>query len=359
MTLAQQLQRCHLTQLTPYASARRSMTQQGVWLNANEAATTPSSQQSLNRYPSFQCDVLNVAYANYAQVKPEQVLSCRGSDEAIDLLIRSFCEPGHEAILITSPTYGMYAISAQTQGVQVIDVPLIATTANQLQLNVSGISRALEQFSIKLIFLCNPSNPIGNCLSLAAIAQVLDTVGSRALVVVDEAYIEYAAASFAQPLHTVTSWLSRYPQLVVLRTLSKAFGLAAIRCGFALANCDVIEVLRKVIAPYPLPQPTIDYASAALSYEGINNMHAAVQTTVKIRDEFMAQLAGKRWLHRMWPSVTNFILLQVDNAAELVNNCAQQGVLIREQSHQLGLANTIRISIGSRSELQRLLEVLP
>src|SRR5690554_3216416 len=146
MSLAAQLQRQHLAQLTPYASARRSMSGGAVWLNANEAPLTPSlssNSKPLNRYPSFQSEPLNAAYASYAAVQLQQVLSCRGSDEAIDLLIRSFCEPGKDSILITTPTYGMYAISAQTHGAFVRDVPLRTAADNSLQLDLDAIATEL------------------------------------------------------------------------------------------------------------------------------------------------------------------------------------------------------------------------
>lgn len=357
MSIAEQLQRQHLAALTPYASARRSMTGDGVWLNANEAPYTPSlstGDAELNRYPSFQSDSLNGAYANYANVGTEQVLSCRGSDEAIDLLIRSFCEPGRDAIMITTPTYGMYAISAQTQGTNVIDVPLIADADGDLQLNTKAMLAALD--SVKLVFICQPSNPLGNRVDRDALQGFIEAVGSRALVIVDEAYIEFVDDSNQA---SAAQWLNDYPQLVVLRTLSKAFGLAAIRCGFALANTDIIEVLRKVIAPYPMPQPSLQAATTALSTPNIARMQALVADTKALRDEFMQWVSGKSWALKVWPSVTNFVLISVPNAAQLVSDCAAKGVLIRNQSAQRGLNNTVRISIGSATEMQKLMEVLP
>lgn len=353
MSLAEQLQRPHLAALTPYASARRSMSGDGVWLNANEAPYTPSNGvdgTALNRYPSFQSDTLNSRYADYAGVELTQVLSCRGSDEAIDLLIRSFCEPGRDGIMITTPTYGMYAISAQTHGANVIDVPLVADADGALQLDTQAMLAALD--NVKLIFICNPSNPLGNTVNREALAAFIEAVGSRALVVVDEAYIEYTTQSTAQ-------WLSRYPQLVVLRTLSKAFGLAAIRCGFALANRDVIEVLRKVIAPYPMPQPSLQAAIAAVGPEGISAMRALVDDTQALRDQFVQWVSNKPWALRVWPSCTNFVLINVPDAGQLVSECAAKGVLIRNQSAQRGLNNTVRVSIGSAAEMQQLMEVLP
>lgn len=361
MSIAEQLQRQHLAALTPYASARRSMSGDGIWLNANEAPFTPSNGvdgEALNRYPSFQSDALNGAYANYAGVKLEQVLSCRGSDEAIDLLIRSFCEPGSDSIMITTPTYGMYAISAQTHGARVIDVPLQAANDGGLQLNTAAMLDAVrnDENSVKLVFICNPSNPLGNQVNRDDLAAFIDAVGSRALVVVDEAYIEFVDNSSAA---TVASWLEKYPQLVVLRTLSKAFGMAAIRCGFALANSDIIDVLRKVIAPYPMPQPCLQAAARAVDTAGIKSMHTLVSDTKMLRDQFVAWVKTKAWALKVWPSTTNFVLISVSDAAQLVSDCAAKGVLIRNQSAQRGLNNTVRVSIGSATEMQKLMEVLP
>ncbi|PWW15951.1 MULTISPECIES: histidinol-phosphate transaminase [Pseudidiomarina] len=364
MSLASKLQRAHLAQLTPYASARRSMSGGNVWLNANEAPSTPlaavadnaMSGNDLNRYPSFQSAALNQAYASYAEVSAEQVLSCRGSDEAIELLIRTFCEPGRDSIVICPPTYGMYAISAQTHGAGVISVPL-----QQQQLDVPAILEQVQTAAqtVKLIFVCNPSNPLGNNLALDSLQQLLQQVGERAIVVVDEAYIEFAAASSVQALNEVSSWLQQYPQLVVLRTLSKAFGLAGIRCGFALAPADIIEALRKVIAPYPLPQTTVTVATQALSDAAINAMQQQVAATNTQRERLLAALADASWVTKIWPSCTNFVLLTVTDAAAIVAHFAAAGILIRNQSQQLGLANSVRISIGSAAEMDQLLKVFP
>ncbi|KFZ31616.1 histidinol-phosphate aminotransferase [Pseudidiomarina salinarum] len=359
MSIADRLQRQHLRDLTPYASARRSMSGGAVWLNANEAPLTPSQPPDgaqANRYPAFQSSTLNQAYASYAGVSEEQLLSCRGSDEAIDLLIRTFCEPGQDRVMICPPTYGMYAISAQTHGAGVTEVPLIARGRN-LQLDLAAIYSQLDQ--VKLIFICSPSNPLGNELATDDLENLLEQVGERALVVVDQAYIEFAATGQPDKLNQLTGWLARYPQLVILRTLSKAFGLAAIRCGFALAGRDIIQCLRKVIAPYPLPQSTLDYATGALQPEAISAMHAMLTTVTEQRQRLLTALTHRQWVKRIWPSTTNFVLLSVTDAAALVASCAEQGVLIRNQSQQLNLSNSVRISIGSSQEMDQLLEALP
>lgn len=366
MSLAEKLQRQHLAELTPYASARRSMSGGNVWLNANESPYAPdytAPQQALNRYPEFQDPGLLAAYAAYANVRSEQILMGRGSDEAIDVLIRTFCEPQQDRIMICPPTYGMYAISAQTQGAGVVSVPLInasnsAGNDTAWQLDIDGIQAQLER--VKIVYLCNPSNPLGNALRAADIRAVLDAVGDRALVVVDEAYIEYASLD---GVDSVVGWLQDYPQLVVLRTLSKAFGLAGIRCGFALASQAIITTLQKVLAPYPLPAPTVTIAKQALELKALTQMQTQLATTQQQRQVLVAalqQLQGQAnsYIRKIFPSVTNFVLLQVTNAAALVAYCQQQDVLIRNQSAQLGLENSVRISIGTENENQAVIALL-
>ena len=364
MSLAQQLQRQHLSSLVPYASARRNANSDtpALWLNANESPYSMDYTldcSDLNRYPAFQSAALNQAYAAYAKVAEQQVLSCRGSDEAIDLLVRAFCEPNRDAVMITTPTYGMYAISAATQGAAVIDVPLLLNASQNNaagQLDVDAICQRLQdvnaELAVKLVFLCSPSNPLANDLQPESLKRVLNAASEQALVVVDEAYIEFSQ----QP--SVSSWLNDYPNLVVLRTLSKAFGLAGARCGFALANSDVIQVLQKVLAPYPLPELTLQVAQQALEASAIAHMQASVQRTAVERmrwQQALAQLAG---VGHVYPSVTNFILLAVDDANALVNHCRADGILIRDQSAQPGLNNCVRISIGSADQNQRCLTSL-
>ena len=228
-TLARQL----VKELVPYASARSSMSGGTVWLNANENALAPAYQLdgTFNRYPSCQPKAVINAYAAYAGVGAEQVLVSRGADEGIELLIRSFCEPKLDSITICPPTYGMYAISAQSNQTAVDKVLLL----NSEQLDLDGIFATRP----KLVFICSPNNPTGDLIPREQIIAVLEHFSGKALVVVDEAYIEFAPQASVVPL------LSRYPHLVVLRTLSKAFGLAGLRCGFTLASPDVINALKK------------------------------------------------------------------------------------------------------------------
>ena len=256
----EQLARANVRALTPYMSARRLGGNGDVWLNANEfplPVPFELSQQTLNRYPECQPKLVIERYAAYAGLTPEQVLVSRGADEAIELIMRAFCEPGQDAILFCPPTYGMYSVSAETIGIEYRTVPALS----DWQLNLPAIAEQLD--GVKVVYLCSPNNPTGNLINQDDIRQLLAMTAGKALVVADEAYIEFC------PQATLTGWLKDYPHLVILRTLSKAFALAGLRCGFALANKPVIDLLMKVIAPYPLATPVADVAGQALSDQGI------------------------------------------------------------------------------------------
>lgn len=350
MSIAQQLLRPHLRDVTPYASARRSMSGGSIWLNANESPYSGDYEvntDQLNRYPNFQSSTLNQAYARYAGIKADQLLSHRGSDESIELLIRSFCEPGQDRIMICPPTYGMYSISAALNNTPVVSVPL---RSDNWQLDLDAMQQQSDQ--VKVVFLCNPSNPLGNSLNADDVRQVLEFFNDKALVVVDEAYIEFSASdSFA-------SLINQYPNLVVMRTLSKAFGLAGIRVGFTLSNRDVIQALVPVLAPYPLPDVSIQIAEQALSAD---NQVLIRQNTIEAqleRDRLIAALPKLAFVKQIYPSDTNFILLQVEDVDAIMQHCQQAGILLRNQSAQQGLSNCLRITVGAPAENDALLEVL-
>lgn len=332
--------------LVPYASARSSMSGGAVWLNANENALAPAYQLdgTFNRYPSCQPKAVIDAYAAYAGVAPEQVLVSRGADEGIELLIRSFCEPKQDSITICPPTYGMYAISAESNQTAVNKVLLV----NNEQLDLAGIFATTP----KLVFICSPNNPTGDLIPREQIIAVLEQFQGKALVVVDEAYIEFA------PSATVVPLLSRYPHLVILRTLSKAFGLAGLRCGFTLAAPEVINALKKLIAPYPIAEPVAQIAAQALAPAGIAQMQQSVATINQLRQEFYQFAQGLEGVQKVWPSNANYVLLQVADAAACVAALINEDILIRNQSSQLGLSQVVRVSIGNPDEMQRLKQAM-
>jgi histidinol-phosphate aminotransferase len=361
-TLAEKLAREELINMVPYQSARRlfsnksasenkMVTQSKIWLNANEASGSGIYQvnsDNINRYPDFQPDNLINAYGNYAQLNSKNILATRGADEGIELIIRTFCQAYRDNILICPPTYGMYAISAENHGAGIVKVPLI-----DQQLNLETLKTQVGK--VKVVFLCSPGNPTGNLLTAESIKATLEMFGDTAIVVVDEAYIEFS------PEHSTASWLNDYSQLVVLRTLSKAFALAGLRCGFTLANTDIITMLSKVIAPYPISAPVAEIASKALAPVGLDQVSIRVQETTVLRIQLSDWLKQQAWCEKAYASDANFILFQTTDLAtkDFIFNCLeQQGILIRDQSKQLQLANCLRISIGSELELSLLKQTI-
>ncbi len=355
MSLADQLTRDNIRGLVPYESARRTMSGGDVWLNANESPFANSYQLDdsvLNRYPDFQPSELISAYAAYAGVTNQQVLAGRGADESIELLIRTFCED-QDQILICPPTYGMYAISAETCNIAVKRVDL----NTDFSLDLAGMAAAKEQAEqdgtpIKVVFLCSPNNPTGSLIAAEQIKAVLELFADTAIVAVDEAYIEFAADT------SVASWIDQYSNLAVLRTLSKAFALAGIRCGFTLANQDIIYAMSKVIAPYPISWPVAQIASQALSEQGIKQMKSQLDDILVQKQIIKEALDKLDYVYEQIPSASNFILFRTEHKQALFKTLVEAGILIRDYSKQVLLDNSLRISVGSAQETQALLAVM-
>lgn len=346
---ADKLARARIRALVPYPSARRLGGRGDVWLNANEAPDAENWQaswQTLNRYPDGQPAPLINAYADYAGVRAQQTLVCRGADEGIDLLIRAFCEPGADAVLWCPPTYGMYAVSAEIQGVACRTVPLSADG----QPDLSAIERQLA--NVRVIFLCNPNNPTGQRVDPQRVRDLLALTAQRALVVIDEAYSEFC------PQATLAGWLNDYPHLVILRTLSKAFALAGLRCGFVLADEAVIQLLQKVIAPYPIPSPVADIATRALTPDGLAAMRRRVARITGDRQWLIDALRATPGVQQVWESDINAVLARFDDAAARFQALAAQGIIVRDQGRQPTLENCLRITVGTREECQRVIQAL-
>ncbi|EFM19391.1 MULTISPECIES: histidinol-phosphate transaminase [unclassified Pantoea] len=345
----EQLARANVRALTPYMSARRLGGNGDVWLNANEfplPVPFELSQQTLNRYPECQPKIVIERYAAYAGLTPEQVLVSRGADEAIELIMRAFCEPGQDAILFCPPTYGMYSVSAETIGIEYRTVPALS----DWQLNLPAIAEQLD--GVKVVYLCSPNNPTGNLINQDDIRQLLTMTAGKALVVADEAYIEFC------PQATLTGWLKDYPHLVILRTLSKAFALAGLRCGFALANKPVIDLLMKVIAPYPLATPVADVAGQALSEQGIALMREHVAELNANRSWLLAELPQLACVEQVFPSETNYVLARFTDSPKVFKTLWDQGIILRDQNKNPGLSGCLRISIGTREECARVIAAL-
>ncbi|MFM4803242.1 histidinol-phosphate transaminase [Aeromonas bivalvium] len=335
--------------LTPYQSARRIGGQGHVWLNANEAPlaypfTVEGSK--LNRYPECQPAEVIDGYAAYAGVNPSQVLVSRGADEAIELLIRTFCEAGQDQILICPPTYGMYAISAETCGVGIVEQPLTASR----QPDWPAITDRLSD--VKLVFLCSPNNPTGDLVGREGLTALLEAARDRAIIVVDEAYIEFC------PEASVVDLIAQYPNLVVTRTLSKAFALAGIRCGFTLANAEVIAMLAKVIAPYPIPEPIAQIAAQALSPMGLELMEERVLELNRQKARFKAELATLPCVLEVFEDKGNFVLVRFTDGAAVFAAMKAAGIILRDFSSKPGLEHCIRVTVGYQNEMDAVLAVL-
>lgn len=339
-------------ELTPYESARRLFSGGQYWLNANESPFTNPydiDESTFNRYPDCQPEELLASYARYAGVSPQQVLVSRGADEGIELLIRAFCQPGQDSILICPPTYGMYAISANTFNVGVQKAPLL----DSFELDMAALQKVADQDKTpKLVFLCSPNNPTGTRIPEEQITQVLELFQDKSLVVVDEAYIEFDMA------HSQAQTLNQFENLVILRTLSKAFALAGIRCGFTLASANIVKVLLKVIAPYPVSEPVAQIATQALSAKGLTFMAQQVQS---LQDEKRYLKDSLKTLSGMQPvgdRCANFLLYRVANKQGLMDYLVSNGMLIRDQSKQIGLQDCLRITVGNREENNRVIELI-
>ncbi|OOR99504.1 histidinol-phosphate transaminase [Canicola haemoglobinophilus] len=343
-----QLARQNIQALTPYQSARRLGGQGDIWLNANEYPISPNfelNNRTFNRYPEPQPQAVIERYATYAGVSPYNVLVSRGGDESIELIIRAFCEL-NDSILYCPPTYGMYAVSAETCGIASKTVPLTA----DFQLDLEQIAQNLE--GVKVVFVCSPNNPTGTLIKRLDLIQLLQMTQNKAIVVVDEAYIEFC------PEATMVNELKNYPHLAIIRTLSKAFALAGLRCGFTLANKELINVLQKVIAPYPLPVPVADIAAQALLPQGIFAMRQQVQMIVSECENLQKNLKNLPLVEQVFESHGNYLLVKFNDGQKVFQTLWEQGIILRNQHTALGLENCIRITIGTAEENKKLFEAI-
>ncbi len=342
------LVRPEILALAPYSSARKESKGGRVWLDANENPETPSVHQPLlNRYPEPQPADLIAILATLYGIAPAQALVTRGSDEGIDLLLRTFCRAGQDAILITPPTYGMYVVAAGIQNARVVSVPLVRKT--NFALDADAVLRAVTP-EVKIVFLCSPNNPTGNLLDRAAVLRIVRALAGKAIVAVDEAYVDFSGVP------SLAAEIAANPNLIVLRTLSKAFGLAGARVGTTIADPAVIAVLQKVIAPYPVPAPVLQAALAALTPSGLAAARESVAMIVAERTRLAAALAKLPAVKRVWPSDANYILIEVADSARVMAAGRTAGIIWRDRSKDV--PNTIRITVGTAEENNSTLEVL-
>ena len=319
-------------------------------LHANELPWDPAGgddRDGLNRYPEPQPRELIERLAALYGVSARALLLGRGSDEAIDLLCRAFCRAGEDAVLLCPPTFGMYSVSARIQGAAVIEAPLRAEQGFALD-EGAVIERCAR--STKLVFLCSPNNPTGNLLAEDSMLRIARELAGRALVVIDEAYIEFSGrASLARRL-------AEFPNLAILRTLSKAYGLAGARCGALLADPQVIALLGKIIPPYAIPRLTLRAALSRLGPQALEAGRAQLAALLAERSRLQRELAALPGITHLWPSDANFVLAEFADADGALRRAASAGLLVRDARGYPGLGRALRISIGTSEQNTRLLE---
>lgn len=338
-----------LAAFVPYASARRSGLVGAIRLNANESPWADDGDPAaLNRYPDPQPLALRSDLAALYGVAEDRLWTGRGSDEAIDLLLRGFCRAGRDNVVGLAPSFGMYRIGAQLQGAEYRALTL--SPEEGFALDPERLL-ALVDADTKLVVLCSPNNPTGE-LHHDVIGFLAEALAGRALLVVDEAYIEFAG------IPSATALLDRHDNLVVLRTLSKAHALAGARIGSLIAHPDVAAFIGRIAAPYPLPLPCVAAAIAALEPGALERTGARIATLVGERRQLADALATLSRVRKVWPSAANFVLARFTDGPAALRRALAAGIVLRDVSAQPGLADCLRITVGSPYENETLLEAL-
>lgn len=320
-------------------------------LHANELPWRVDGDDSgpgLNRYPEPQPPELVHGLSRLYAVRPEQLLVGRGSDEAIDLLLRVFCRAGVDNVVICPPTFGMYGVAARIQGAQVRSVPLRA--AEGFSLDEAAVLAQVDE-NTKLVFVCSPNNPTANAIPAAQLLRLASALAPSALLVVDEAYADFAITG------SLAAHLDALPNLAILKTLSKAHGLAGARVGALLAAPEVIQLARKVIPPYAITGLTVEAVAPLLLPAAIERMRAGVQALLQERQRLAAGLARSALIAKVWPSDANFLLVDCVDADQVLQRVRQAGLIIRDVRQPL-LPASLRISVGTPEQNSRVLESL-
>ncbi|RAR46916.1 histidinol-phosphate transaminase [Flavobacterium lacus] len=330
-----------ILKMKPYSSARdefKEFETKVVFLDANE---NPFSN-GYNRYPDPQQKQLKTLLAKQKKVSLNQILVGNGSDEVLDLLFRAFCEPNQDNVITLPPTYGMYGVLADLNAIENKEILL----TDAFEPNVGEILKAVSE-NTKIIFLCSPNNPTGNSFSDESILYLLKNFNG--LVVLDEAYIDFSSKE---------SWLSElndFPNLVIIQTLSKAYGLAGLRIGIVYASEEIISILNKIKPPYNLNTASQEIALKKLNQ---NTLAAQLKKLISERENVINSLKSITFIERIFPSDANFILVKVDDATLRYNQLIQAGIVIRNRSNQPLCENCLRITIGTKEENNQLITIL-
>lgn len=340
------LVRKNIRDLKPYSSARSEYGGIAeVFLDANESPypnVLPAYEATdLNRYPDPLQKELKKAIGNRMTLDPQRIFLGNGSDEAIDLLFRAFCEPGLDRGLICSPTYGMYQVSAGINGVDLVDVPL----KQDWQPDIEQLLQVIQAYQPKLVFLCSPNNPTGNAMDRKVVEAILKA--ATGLVVVDEAYGDFA------PGKTFLNRTGQWPNLVVLRTFSKAWGMAGLRLGMAVANPETIAVLNKIKPPYNVSSLVQEVALEKVNGEG---PQAQVNEIIQERGRMQNELIQMEGVVEVLPSDANFLLVRFEEAGRIFRQLRELGTIVRDRRQYV--ADALRLTVGTPLENQVLLQQL-
>jgi histidinol-phosphate aminotransferase len=336
--------RPNIKNLKPYSSARDEFQgEASVYLDANENAFGSPLAHNYNRYPDPMQYLVKMRLSEIKGVPARNIFLGNGSDEAIDILFRSFCNPGVDNVILVPPTYGMYEVSANINDVETRKVNL----TDDFQLNLDGIAEAIDG-NTKLIFICSPNNPTGNSINRDDIETLLANFSG--LVVVDEAYINFSRQK------TFIQELTEYANLVVLQTLSKAWGLAGLRVGMAFASEEIIEVMNRVKPPYNMNEASQQLALQAL--QNVDQVNDWIKATLTERDKLVLQLKEFEFVMDIYPSDANFILVKTTDAKGIYTFLVQNGIIVRDRSKVELCEGALRITVGTPQENTILLNTL-
>ncbi len=336
--------RKNILNFKPYSSARSEYTgSSGILLDANENAFRPVVGGDYNRYPDPLQLKLKEQISNKKNIPPDRIFLGNGSDEAIDLLIRAFCEPGKDMIMVFPPTYGMYKVCADINDISVCEIAL----QPNFQLSLDKITAALES-KIKIIFLCSPNNPTGNLLKTEDILALL--ADRNTLIVVDEAYIDFAEAE------GLLKFLADNENLIILQTFSKSWGLAGIRLGMAFGHQNIIGLLNKIKYPYNINLLTQEIALKALQNPERNN--TLIRKILEQRVRLVEALKSLKIVDHIFPSQANFILVRFKDAQRVFSCLFENNIIVRDRSSAVHCENCLRITVGTPSENKPLIDIL-
>jgi histidinol-phosphate aminotransferase len=334
----------NIKNLVPYSSARDEYKgEASVFLDANENAYGSPLEQQYNRYPDPLQYKVKKRLSDIKGVPPRNIFLGNGSDEAIDVLFRSFCNPGVDNVILVPPTYGMYEVSANINDIKINRVPL----TEEYQLNMEGIAEAING-NTKMIFICSPNNPTGNSINRDDIETLLANFSG--LVVIDEAYINFSRQK------TFIQELTEYANLVVLQTLSKAWGLAGLRIGMAFASEEIIEVMNKVKPPYNINEASQELALKAL--QNIDQVNGWIKEILLQRDKLVLTLKDFDFVLDIYPSDANFILVKTTDPKGIYNFLVEKGIIVRDRSKVDLCEGCLRITVGTPAENDILLQTL-